>query len=174
MKITEDRAKKGKENKGTSRSHQLQQQLVGGTSSIIGMFHFICRPGGTLLPCLCRLLAIHTSTAVSLLLPLWPSFPPPPWAPPTADAPRCKLNCASSSCHLTMNRSAASRTPRYHFSAFLLQWTTARSQLQTPRGSVPFTLRWLGTLKYVTESQIYYIVLQQDQLLWEKILSSQN
>ena len=50
-----------------------------------------------------------------LVLPLLPPFP---WAPPTADARRCLLSCASSSCHLTMNRSAASATTRYHFPAF--------------------------------------------------------
>ena len=52
-----------------------------------------------------------------LPLLLLPPLPPFPWAPPTADVRCCLLSCASSSCHLTMNHSAASRTSRYHFPA---------------------------------------------------------
>ena len=54
-------------------------------------------------------------------------------------------SCASSSRHLTMNRSAASRTPRCPFPPFsLLQWATARFQHQRSWGRVPLILRWLG------------------------------
>ena len=48
-------------------------------------------------------------------------YPPPvPFrrASPTTDAWRCLFRSASSLCHLTMNRFAASRTPRYHLPAF--------------------------------------------------------
>ena len=53
-------------------------------------------------------------------------FPPTPpvtptslfsWTPPKAHAHRCLLSCASYSCNLAMNPSAAPRIPRYHFSA---------------------------------------------------------
>ena len=49
---------------------------------------------------------------------MMPPVPPLPWAPPTTDARRCLLSFASSSCHLTMNRADALRTPRYHSPAF--------------------------------------------------------
>ena len=58
-------------------------------------------------------LPIPLATFLPLLL--LPPLPPFPWALPTVDARPCLLSCASSSCHLTMIRSAASRTPRYHF-----------------------------------------------------------
>ena len=50
------------------------------------------------------------STTVSVRLFPLPS--PFPWTPPTTDAWRFLFNFASFSCHLTMNRSASSRTPR--------------------------------------------------------------
>ena len=69
---------------------------------------------------------------------LLPPRPPFPWAPPTVYARRCLLSCASSSCHVTMNRSAVSRTPRYHFPAFLV--VVGHSAVSTPntKGECPF------------------------------------
>ena len=92
MKITEDRAKKEKENKGTSRSHQLQQQLVGGTSSIIGTFHLIV---GLVVPC-------YPVCAASLLYIRPPRFPfsfpcGPPSPHPLGHHPRRMRRAVNSS-----------------------------------------------------------------------------
>ena len=132
---------------------------VGGTSSI-GMFYFLIG----LVPRYPQsaFSFLLSSTAVSLLLlmsPLHPAFPwwgflpllmlPPlspfPLKPPTAYAQRCLIRCASFSRHLTMNRSAASRTPRYHFPVFLGRSGPQRG-LSSKRhgGQVPLTLRRLG------------------------------
>ena len=68
------------------------------------------------LAALSAIYSLLSSTAVSLRLS------PPlfllPWAPPVAYACQSLLNVASIPCHLAMNRSAASRTPRYHLPAF--------------------------------------------------------
>ena len=61
---------------------------------------------------------------------LLPPLPPFPWAPPTADAWRCLLRCASSSCHLAMNRSTSSGTPPCHFPTFFA--AVDHSKVSTP------------------------------------------
>ena len=69
-----------------------------------------------LVPCPPSISFLLPSTVVSLRL--FPLPCPFPWTPPITDAWRFLLNVASFSCHLTMNRSAASRTHRCHFPAF--------------------------------------------------------
>ena len=89
-------------------------------------------------------------------------FPPTPpvtptslfsWTPPKAHAHRCLLSCASYSCNLAMNPSAAPRIPRLLQGSLgttsplcVLVWTTARSRFQTPGKRVPLTFRWLRIL----------------------------
>ena len=73
-----------------------------------------------------------------------PASLPSPWTPLITDI---QLNFASFSGHLTMNRSTASRTPRYHLPAFYAAMGhSAGSQIQTPTGSVPWTPQWVKTL----------------------------
>ena len=118
---------------------------IGGTSSIVmfrslvGLLCLATRPAVFFL--LSSIVDSHTllllppislfpwsgSPPLPLLLPL----PPFPWAPLTVDARRCLLSCAPSSCHFTMNPSAASIPPRYHPPRLFCskQWNTARSQL---------------------------------------------
>ena len=113
--------------------------VVGGTSSI-GMFYLqvTVEPAASCYP-LSAISFLLSPTAVSLLFLLLPPLPafalsgflpllscclPSPHslghhAHTMADARRCLLSGASSSCHLTMNRSAASRTPRYRFPALM-------------------------------------------------------
>ena len=87
----------------------------------------------------CRLLPIFVHRGLSSTRPVAP-LPQSPWAPPTADARRCQLSCASSSCHLTMNRLGSSRTPRYLFPAFFAAAAVDHSAVSTPntkgKGSV--------------------------------------
>ena len=66
--------------------------------------------------------------------PRFPLLYPSCCPPCQADARRWLLSCASSSCHLTMNRSASARTPRYHFPTYFAAVTTARSQSPDTRG----------------------------------------
>ena len=101
-------------------------EAVIGTSSI-DMLHLVvglepCYPVCRFLP----IIVIHREFTHTPPVPwsglhpvlLVPALPPLPWAPPTADARDCLLSCASSSWHLTMNRSAASRRSRYHSPVF--------------------------------------------------------
>ena len=71
---------------------------------------------------------LHSSTAVSLRLFLVPS--PFHWTPPATDVWRFLLMVASFSCYLTMNRSAASWTSRYHLPSFFA--ATCHSAVSTP------------------------------------------
>ena len=73
-------------------------------------------------------------------------FPSFPWAPPTADTRRCLLSCASSSYQFTMNRSASSRTPRYHVHR-LFRCSGRQRGLNSEHqgGNVPLIHPWLGT-----------------------------
>ena len=113
------------------------------------MFLLTSRRGALALAATSFLLSSTAVSPLRIVFPHLPAFscsgfrplfllPPPaafPRTPPTAGARRCPFSSASSSCHLTMNRSAASRTPLYTTSPpSSLQWTTARSQLRTPRG----------------------------------------
>ena len=108
------------------------------TSSMV-MFYFLVG----LVPCylVCHLLptyvyrsfpsappvppTVRIPCLVGGFLPLFLLPPPPPfpWTISTADARRCLLISASASCHLTMNRSAASRIPRYHYTACRIRKT---------------------------------------------------
>ena len=53
-------------------------------------------------------------------------------AVPTTGARRCLLSVASSSCHSTMNCSAASRTPPYNSFLFFLLLAVGHSAVSTP------------------------------------------
>ena len=78
--------------------------------------------------------------------PYPPSPPPPLPLPLGAVHPGCatlRAVCASSTCHLAMNRSAASRTPGTTFPPSLLHGPTVQFQLQTALGSLPWSLRWI-------------------------------
>ena len=146
-----------KKNMGKSRSNHLQRLVA---RVITNMFHISVGPCFSCLPSLSYFrppwYSFYSSRCPPCLYPLCrvsfhcscaPPLPPFCWEPPAADSRNCLqvLTCASSSCHFPINRLAASRIPQYHFLAFLVQWTTARSQLQTPRGSVRLILLWLGT-----------------------------
>ena len=82
-----------------------------------------------------------TTTAVSLL-------PLPPFRPCASRirAARRSELLSSSTWHLAMNRSAASRTPRYHFfHTLFVAWThRVRFQLQTGAGRLPWSLQWFA------------------------------
>ena len=57
------------------------------------------------------------------------------WKSRIQAARRSELLFSSSTCHLAMNRSAASRTPRFHSPLSLLHGPTVRFQLQLPWGT---------------------------------------
>ena len=105
---------------------------------------------------------LHSSTPVSLLLFLFPPLPaflrsrsilllplPPrpsfPWTPPYGECAALPTqSCLSISWHLTMNRSAASRTPRYHFSAiFCCSGRQRGTNTKYQGGKNPLPLQWL-------------------------------
>ena len=123
------RIERKKEDKGRPRLNQLHQLAaqVAWTCSTSCVGLVPCYPVCHLLPTFVHRSSPSTPPVPPLLAFPWSSFlpllllpplPPFPWIPPTPDARRCLLSSASSSCHLTMDRSAASRTPRYHFPAF--------------------------------------------------------
>ena len=82
---------------------------------------------------------------------------PFPWTPPPEDARRCLLSSVSASCHHTINRSPASRIPRYLFPVFLS--AVDHNAVSTPntKGASYVDLRWLGTpegLRYMHMCQV--------------------
>ena len=134
---------------------------VGDTSSI-GIFHLLCSWPRALLPCLPppayfrppRFPFYSSCCPPAPHIPLVTFPPTPPVAPPTpiflgtthggcAALPTQLCLILVPPCHEPFGCFKDPRIPLPRF--FLPQWTTARSQLQTPRGSVPLTLRWLGT-----------------------------
>ena len=159
-RINAQKRKKQKKEKGRPRWNELQQ-LAARVASTCSTDYYCSRPDA-LLPCLrspsyFRLprFPLHSSCCPpcphSLGRVSFHSSCCPPSPHSLGQHPRrmrgaaySAVSCALSSCHYTMNRSAASRNPRHQFRAFFA--AAARSLLQTPRGSVPLILRWLGTL----------------------------
>ena len=174
MEITEDQAQekeKSKTKKGRPRSNQLCAP-AGGASSIDRHIYVVlpCRPRAFLpcrpspsyfrppqIPfyffCFRPLPAFPWSGFLPLLLLLSP-LPPFPRTPPTADARRrLLLSSASSSGHLTMNRSM---TPRYHFPAIFIAVDHSAVSTPSTRGASSVDLsvvrkslsrrpRWIGS-----------------------------
>ena len=151
MRIAEEQALTEKENNGRPRSNQPQQ--LGGTSSI-HIFYVLLTVGLVL----ATLLLTFVHRGYSFRCPpcprslSWVFLHSPSCSPyirslghhPRADFRRGLLSCASSACHLTMELSAALRTPRYHVSVIVAAVDHNAVSTPNPKGqcSVECWVAW--------------------------------